>query len=271
MYINSAIPWHSSEEKFTALVQMAYRVGFQAIIVNLHSQKEYSEFSKSRFFPRMRPGFNTGQVTPASISFYQSETLPIPVFPRITISPSNPEELKKSLSQIIQHSSLIAVESSDKAVLEIAARDGRVDILSLPEDIHQKSITKGIISLAKQNGVVLDLSLSPLITQTHYKRTRLMRGLYRLIKMAKPGVHRFSLGSHDTCKEDPFIIRGPRESMALLHALLDIPLVHASSFVKENPEMLVLNFIKRHQGVFIEPGVEIIQKDQESENGGKRR
>ncbi|RLI64666.1 MAG: hypothetical protein DRO88_06705, partial [Promethearchaeia archaeon] len=55
--------------------------------------------------------------------------------------------------------------------------------------------------------------------------------------------------------------RGPREIGAILISLLNIPEVQVNKILRENGEQKALQFIKRDLKVFIQPGVEIVNKN----------
>ena len=191
----------------------------------------------------------------------------ISLIPRITLKPENPRSLKRELSVWKERRCLIAVKSLNKEILEIAARDGRVDILSVPSIDYQKSLTKGIISLARQNECFLDLSLTPLIEFEHFRRTKILRVLYRLLLKAKPSAHKYLIGS-DYIDNNPWFMRGPKEIISFLHSVCNVTEFQAKKFLAHNPEEIILRFIKRDQKLFIEPGVEIVDIIEERVEGG---
>ncbi|MHA1602918.1 MAG: RNase P subunit p30 family protein [Promethearchaeota archaeon] len=271
MYINSSIPWLSDSNKFSKLVHLCYRVGYQAAIVDLQSEQEYKQFTQSDFYPQEKVSVSF-PLSIKTIGDYKepiSKFSPIPLLPRITLKPKNEEALKKDLSSWSQRSCLIAVQSTKKEILEVAARDGRVDLLSIPTDEHQSALTKGIISLAKQNQVFLDISITPFIILEYYKRSKAFRVLHRLFSSAKPLSHFYSLGSSSEIRNKSWLIRGPKETLAILHAILDVPEVFAKQMIGDNCEKLVMRFIKRDQELFIEPGVEIVDKVSKNDEKGE--
>ena len=130
-----------------------------------------------------------------------------------------------------------------------------MDILKIYEVGIQKNLTKGIISLARQAKCTLMFSLTPVIENTHFKRTKLLRALYRLFLMAKPASVSYiqGMGTGNSYK-----MRGPREYIAILTGLLKIPEKHAKNIIGSNVENLVLRFIKRYYDLLIESDVEIV-------------
>ncbi|MCK5341894.1 MAG: hypothetical protein KAR20_00740 [Candidatus Heimdallarchaeota archaeon] len=257
MFVNCNLPWQRDSTTLRKSITLLYKVGYQAAIVGLHSRAEFQEFLKSGIYPEKTP-----QITlPASIATITSYKMPevdLPCIPCIVIKASNAQSLKQELGRWAQTRCLIGVESLKKETLEVAARDGRVDMIMCPTTDHIKVLTKGIISLARQNHCFLNISITPIILATHHKRTRILRAMYRLFLSAKPNSNKYVLGSHSEILNDLWLIRGPRESSAILQALFKIPEMHANHILGKHGEELLLRFIKRDQQLFIEPGVEIV-------------
>lgn len=257
MYINSCIPWVKDQEIFQKIVDLAYRLGYQAAIVDFRNEKDYKEYISSPFYHSAKLEIKF-PITVSNISEIKPNNQPIALIPRITLCIKNPNDLKQKLAFWVQKRILIAVESTHKETLEIAARDGRVDIISIPNIQYQQALTKGIISLARQNKCMFDLSVTPLLEVEHFKRTQLLRVLYRLFKSAKPISNIYILGSHEIIRKNPMLLRGPKESIAILTSILHIPEFFAKEMVSKNLEKLYLRYIKRVLSLFIEPGVEIV-------------
>ncbi|RLI60905.1 MAG: hypothetical protein DRO88_13740 [Promethearchaeia archaeon] len=264
MYINSCIPWQNPSSNFIKNLSLCHKVGYQAAIIDLNSKKDYDQFIGSDFFPKSAPKIKF-PLSIESILNYKMKNSPIPLIPRITLSPETPTTLKKELSRWRDKRCLIAVKSLNKEILEVASRDGRVDILSIANNENQKALTKGIISLAQQNNCFLDLSLSNIIESEHYKRTKLLRTLYKLFLSAKPSTHQYLLGSGSIIGKNPWLMRGPKETIAFLNSVFNIPEFQAKKILQYNPELIVLRFIKRDQKLFLEPGVEIVNIEKKSE------
>jgi RNase P/RNase MRP subunit p30 len=254
LLINSCIPFTENFTNFENQLQFLYRIGYQGAFIEISTEKMLKSFM-THYFPQPIAQIHKEIKVQDLLSFKPSNS-PIFLIPRITISSKNPELLKQELSQWADKAILIAVVSLNKDVLEVAARDGRVDLLSLPTIDHWKCITKGIISLTKQNHCTLDISLTQILEEKHFTRTRILRELYKLFLMAHPGTHLFTLGAYT---DDVWLYRGPNESIAILKALLEVAEPHAAAMVSQNAEKLALRYIKRFHGLFLEPDVEIIQ------------
>ena len=266
MFINSCIPWQNNSSNFLKIISLCHQIGYQAAIVDLKSKSDYQNFIKSDFFPKDLPKIKFPLSVEAILN-YRTNNSPISLIPRVTLNPENTSSLKKDLSVWKERRCLIAVNSLNKEILEIAARDGRVDILSIATIDSQKSLTKGIISLARQNECYLDISLAPLIEFEHFKRTKILRVLYRLLLKAKPSVHKYLIGS-DSIENNIWLMRGPKETISFLHSVFNIAEFQAKKILAKNPEEIILRFIKRDHNLFIEHGVEIVDIIEEKAEGG---
>jgi RNase P/RNase MRP subunit p30 len=239
-------------------------VGYQVAIVNFNSFADFNNFKKT-WVPQEKKQENF----PLSIKWvnlYQHSNSRIPLIPRFTITTNKEHELKKRLNDLIKNKCLISVDSTNQQVLEVAARDGRVDMLNITSLDHIKALSKGIVSLCKQNTCIIDLNSSLLLNANQFHRSRILREYYRLFSEFKPYTHLYSVGSYAELLENQWLIRGPREIMHMLTCLFEIPLEQTRRIVKDNIEDLVLRFIKRDQDLFIEPGVEVVDIIEKSEN-----
>lgn len=256
MYINSFVPWVSDEEKFQKILDMNYKLGFQAVFVNFESIADYKTFTKSNWCkikPKLELPLNT-----ESITLFKHKKPNIAIFPRITILAKNPQELKQKLNRLIHNKVIISVDSQNQQVLEVAARDGRVDLLNLSKIENIQNLTKGIISLAKQNRCYLDLNFTLIMQQNQYLHSRILRSIYRLFIDAPPNSHLYSIGFYKEIAENLWLLRGPKEIIAILHTLFNIPKINCKQMISKNNEKIALREIKRIYDLFIEPNVEII-------------
>ncbi|MHA1519347.1 MAG: RNase P subunit p30 family protein [Promethearchaeota archaeon] len=266
MYFNSCIPWNADEKKFRTLVDLTYQCGYQGAFVDFSTDKEYRAFLASGYFPKKRPQL-TFPLSISSLPMYRTDNSPLVILPRITLEPKNTHALKSDLAKWVDKRCIISVQSTDKTILEVAARDGRVDMISLPSMKYFKDLSKGIYSLIKQNRIFIDIHFGELLMSYGNKRTRLLRNYYKIFKQAKPFSHRYIFGSGLTRSDKTlWNLSGPREIGAILTTLLGIPEKHVKMMVRDHTEQLALLFIKRDQHTFIEPGVEIVdRKNKEDE------
>ncbi len=257
MYVNSFLPFLEDSAQFAHLIQLCYQIGYQAAYINLQNEMMYQAFINSPFFFPTPPSMSFPITMKESIK-YRSAVSPLILIPRTTLTADTVEELIQKLRIWITRRCLIAVEFTSKEIAEVAARDGRVDILSISNDIAQKELTKGIISLTKQNQCALELSITPILAVENQDRTRLLRNIHRILLMAKPQTHMYILGSGAGVRSNPWLLRGPIETMAVFVEYFQIPESISRKMVESNGEIQLLRFIKRDQNAFVEPGVEIV-------------
>jgi RNase P/RNase MRP subunit p30 len=257
MYINSCIPWVRNEKKFEELIGFVYKCGYQASIVEFKSIEEFYDYKKSKFY-KVKPSNIQNNISIETILEYKTKNLPIPIIPRITLECDSVNRLKQELSKLVLKvpSIIVAIKLLKKEILEVAARDGRVNLISAPNSNYTKILSKGILSLARQNKCMIDLSITPIIKSNSSNRTRLLRVFYRLLKSAKPYSNSYTFG---TDSSNEYNIRGPKETIALIHTLFKVPEKRAKEMLSQNPEKLAINYMKRDQGRLIEPGVEIVK------------
>jgi RNase P/RNase MRP subunit p30 len=265
MYVNSCLPFSEDRDRFRSQLQLLYRIGYQIAVVDLKNENEWRAY-KQLWGKHSEP--IPSEIAITTLNYYKPADSPLILIPRTTLKCQNPNLLKQDLAIWTDRSVLIAVQSTDKATLEVAARDGRVDLLALPELDHWLAITKGIISLSKQNKCLLDISLTSILTSNRYQRSRILRELYRLFLQTKPISHAFTVGSYSS---EMFQFRGPNESMALLTTLFNIGEPFTKNILRENGEMLALRYMKRDLQRFIEPNVEIVKIISDSENNQLRK
>jgi RNase P/RNase MRP subunit p30 len=254
VFIATHIPYDSNLEIFQERIEFLHHIGYQGAIIDIPSIETLKEF-KINCYPNQKSPKITPPINIVSLLAYKGENFSIPLVPCITIQPKNESELKQRLQIITQSRILITVQSANKEVLEVAARDGRVDILAMPTLECQKTLTKGIFSLAQQNNCNIELSFTPFLEAEHHARTKIMRMLYRLFLMAKPLSHSYLIGAFTA---DNWLYRGPHESEAILESIFEIAEPFAQKIIKDNVEAMILRYIKRDQGLFIEPDVEIV-------------
>jgi RNase P/RNase MRP subunit p30 len=176
-------------------------------------------------------------------------------FYRINLRLNNLEAFKKKLKHYNGFSDILSVESLNKEIQLLAARDSRVDIVSFSDPEVLKTLTPGIISLTKQNKSFLEFSLAPIMVSNKINQSKNFRNLYRYIQLAlKLKASCIISGNFD----DVYDFRHPRALISICYSLLDISLDRAKKIYKTNPILLLerkRNQIKNKS----EPEVKIIK------------
>ena len=155
---------------------------------------------------------------------------------RITLKPTSLNELKSLIKEYSNFEDLLSVETPDKEVQLYAARDSRVDLISFSEQNILKTLTPGVISLAKQNDSFIEFSLAPIMVTNRSTQSKNFRNLYRFIRLVRNLKVNYIINGNF---EDLYDFRHPRALISICNSLLGIPLNDAKKAFKENPLMLL--------------------------------
>ncbi len=176
---------------------------------------------------------------------------------RINLRPKSLNDLKKRIQPYNNFSDIISVESMDKNIQIQAAKDSRVDIISFSDQNVIKTISPGIISLAKQNRSFIEFSLAPIMARNQAFQSKYLRSLYRAVQLAMQlKVNYIISGNFD----DLFKLRHPRALISVCHTLLGIPLLSAKKAFSENVLTLINRVHARQDKNIIESGVKLLNE-----------
>ena len=103
---------------------------------------------------------------------------------RITIKENSIEKLKNKLSELRNQYEVISVKSDDIKILKWAAKDRRVDYLSIDLSQDAKHIDKALCSLVKQHEKCFEIVLSPLFKEEK-ELSFVLRNGKKLLKLIK--------------------------------------------------------------------------------------
>lgn len=187
------------------------------------------------------------------------DTTKINIYYRHTLNPDNLQDFKKSIKRFNNHPEILSVETSNKDIQIHAARDSRVDLISFSHPEIIKTLSNGVISLAKQNKSFIEFSLSSIMVKNRSIQSKNFRNLYRFIHKVRKLKGSYILSGDFN---DLFDIRHPRALISICYTLLDIPLAELKSAFKENPLKLLKRIEKRQDSAILENGVKLIS------NGG---
>ena len=175
---------------------------------------------------------------------------------RKNISSSSIEEIKKNLAKIRFQHELVCVYSNANKILKWAATDRRIDFISV--DLHKNAslIDSALCSLMKQNGKLLEISLSSLLTSKDDKYfSQILRNGKKLMKLLKQNHVPFTFSMSPI---SPLHLRNGSQ-MRYLGELLGISYNKSKNSVFENQfSKLVSNIIKIHDSSILD-GVKEVQ------------
>lgn len=183
----------------------------------------------------------------------------INIYYRYNLKPENLGDFKKEIKRFNTKNEILSVETSNKEIQIHAARDSRIDLISFSQPEIIKTLTNGVISLAKQNNSFIEFSLSPIMVNNRSIQSKNFRNLYRYIHKVRNLKANYILSGDFN---EIFDIRHPRALISICYTLLDIPLSEVKRVFKENPLRLLKRIEKRQDRSILENGVRLIR------NGG---
>ena len=187
-----------------------------------------------------------------------SENTKIKLFFRFNIKPKTIKEFKKEIKFYQKFPNIISLETQVKEIQLKAAKDSRVHVLSFSDPVNMKTITPGLISLAKQNETFIEFSLAPIMIKNRALQSKNFRILYRFIQLILRMKPKFIIsGNFDSLYD----IRHPRNLCSVCHTLFGIPLEQAKNAFSKNVEMLLAKVKSKEGNKFIQPGVRLIKGD----------
>ncbi len=183
------------------------------------------------------------------------EELKINIFYRVNLKVDQPEDFKKRIKNFNNFSDILSIESLNKEVQLISAKDSRVDIVSFSNLEMIKTLTPGVISLTIQNNSFIEFSLAPVMVRNKAIQSKNFRVLYRSIQLAlKLKANLIISGNFD----DLYDLRNPRALISICNSLLGIPLDVAKKIFSTNPKLL-LERSNRKRNINFESEVKLIK------------
>ncbi len=183
------------------------------------------------------------------------EELKINIFYRVNLKVDQPEDFKKRIKNFNNFSDILSIESLNKEVQLISAKDSRVDIVSFSNLEMIKTLTPGVISLTIQNNSFIEFSLAPVMVRNKAIQSKNFRVLYRSIQLAlKLKANLIISGNFD----DLYDLRNPRALISICNSLLGIPLDVAKRIFSINPKLL-LERSNRKRNINFESEVKLIK------------
>ena len=180
----------------------------------------------------------------------------INIFYRFNLRINEVNEFKNKIKKFNKFPEILSIESLNKDVLILAAKDSRVDVVSFSDQNNLKTLTPGIVSLIKQNGSFIEFSLSPLMIKNQSKQSKNFRSLYRALQLVMKLKPNCIISGNF---KNIFDFRHPRALISICNTLLDIPLDEAKRFFKENPRKLLRRVHQKGDNDFFEEDVKIIK------------
>jgi len=178
----------------------------------------------------------------------------IDVASRANITVNSVKELKEGLRRIRRKVEVVGVASEAKEVVRAAARDGRVDVVSML-GLLKSPLDKGIVELMRRGRSALELNLSALISETENRRKILEKWMeYSTLAINRRVPIILASGAGST-----YQMRSPRELIALALTIgmnVDV----AVNGVSTLPLQIIRLNREKLKPEFVAPGITVIKK-----------
>ena len=158
------------------------------------------------------------------------------IYFRINIRTDNLNFFKKRIKSYNNFEDILSIESSNKDVQIHAARDSRVDLISFSDLNILRSLTRGILSLVKQNNSFIEISLAQIFEKNLYLQSKNFRSLYRFLHLVHKSKIKYIISGNFG---DIYDYRHPRSLISTCNSLLELPINEAKKAFKESPRELL--------------------------------
>jgi ribonuclease P/MRP protein subunit RPP1 len=204
-----------------------------------------------------------GESTPKNIKQVRKEySLKCNLFTRATIVPKSADAMKNRLKELQNTVDIIAVRSgsAEKNIYVNALLDKRVDVISLSEMSEFSCLDYSHFKMAKENGVLIEISTRDLILKERFQRSKAIRLMYKTCEQIVRANAPFIITSG---AESKWELRAPKELIALA-GLIKIPEKQAICALSSYPEMLIQKIKMMHDPNSIMAGVRIVPSEEET-------
>jgi RNase P/RNase MRP subunit p30 len=178
----------------------------------------------------------------------------IKIYFRGNLRVNNIEDFKVKIKKLSKFYDIISVESLNREVQLMGAKDSRVNIVSYSDPEILKTLTPGVISLTKQNNAFIEFSLAPILVQNKTVQSKNFRILYKFIHMALNLKANFIISGNFL---NMFDYRHPRTFISICYSILGVPMSLAKNACLKNPKIIVDNKSMKSENEF-KPEVKII-------------
>lgn len=157
---------------------------------------------------------------------------------RITIMENDVKAAKQALNNVKSRfgTDIVAIRSENGQVLNFAAKDSRIQVISLDTITEMDAFSDGVASLAGQFDVLVELPFRSLLFSRGAKRSRIIRGFRKVLDTCKEKHANVVFGASAWSTTD---IRHPWQKMVAIEVLLDLSRQEARRVVFKNPRVLI--------------------------------
>ena len=178
----------------------------------------------------------------------------IMLFRRTDLTGNSVSAIRKQLKQVRRHSLIIAVPMISIEISNCAAEDVRVDLLSFDCTSNEKVFRESTARLAAASDTVLEISVSSLLKSKGLERSRIIKPIRDVCKIALNEGMKVILSSGST---EPLEMRSP---VALQHIglLFGMDLQYWKKSSLELPNQIIERNQKKLDPNYIAPGIEVV-------------
>ena len=181
------------------------------------------------------------------------------IFYRYDINLSGREKILKELRRSRRKVEIISVSCSKKDDMILAARDRRVDIISLNEE-NMRYFTDSVAKFLKDSLKIVEIPLSPIIERRGMDRVRYLRDARNVVRIALRRKVNVALTLRP---DDVMKVRSPKELISLA-SLIDLSEDDAKKSITENPMNVLKENLRKLSPSYVMPGVEILNDERHS-------
>ncbi|MBY8981818.1 MAG: hypothetical protein KGD57_02650 [Candidatus Lokiarchaeota archaeon] len=186
------------------------------------------------------------------------EITSINVYYRINLLVETIKDFKNKIKFYNNCLEIISIESSNPEVHILAARDSRVDLISFANIKLIKSLSKGILSLVKQNNSFIEFTLTPIMDRNKSYQSKAIRNLFRALQLVLNSKSNYIISGNFSNLYD---LRHPRALVSICNTLIGISLSEAKKAFSDNVLCLINRAQNRHDKYLFEEGVRLIKGD----------
>ncbi|MFX0045376.1 MAG: RNase P subunit p30 family protein [Candidatus Hermodarchaeota archaeon] len=164
--------------------------------------------------------------------------------------------VSRAVEKARSSSTVISVPLGESRVVNWAAEDSRVDLLSVPYPLKGVSLRKTTAKLAAASDTALEVSIAPLLGVSGLTRSKVVKVLRETTQTALDAGMPIVLSSGS---DSPITMRSPR-ALCYVGLLLGLDWHGSEKAVYENPDRIFERNKRRLGPDYVGPGVEIVER-----------
>ncbi|TFG12185.1 hypothetical protein EU537_10240 [Candidatus Thorarchaeota archaeon] len=203
-----------------------------------------------------RLGFDHLVIPSALLNSYEEQREGITLLSRTDIPDVKLGKLKGTLDRYRKKHVIVAVQLSNPSVSNWAAKDERIDLLTMIPALDSVHLRRSTAKLASESGTALEVTLAPLLETQGFDRSRTLKIMRENISTALDAGMKVVVCSG---ANEPMMMRSPR-ALCYFGKLLGLDRTLAKSAVYNYPTEIVQSNLRKLTGQFVRPGVEILER-----------